>query len=214
MSRVARSGIAAVLVALALLPAAAAQAAPASRSDVPEQDKLFLQSAHQSHLAVMEAGKLAEEKATSMPIRDFGIRLVNDHAELDRNLSGAASKLRVSLPAGPTETQQAALEQLRAAEGTEFNAQFVLTEQEEHLRVRQTAETEIAQRSSDARAKRVAKESLPVLQAHEDALRDLSQSLGMSTAGSPSAAPEPSPTAATPSPAGSGAGGTPSPAGS
>ncbi|SDY93353.1 Predicted outer membrane protein [Micromonospora pattaloongensis] len=205
MSRLALSGFGAVLAALALLPGTATPAAAAPHG-VPEQDRQFLRAAHQGHLAVIEAGKLAEQKATNMPIRDFGIRLVGDHGDLDRKLGTAASRLRVSLPGAPTETQQAALDKLRGAEGTEFNAQFVLTQQEEHLRLRQSAEMELSSRSSDSRAKRVAKQSLPVIQSHEDALRDLAQSLGMTTgstatpATSPTDVPPPPPGATPPPP--------------
>jgi len=161
---------------------------------VPEQDKLFLQSAHQTHLTAIAAGKLAEHKSITVPVRDFGIRLVVDHSEMDEAVRRTAKKLRVSLPDDPNETQRATLEQLQAADGTEFAVMFVLSQQEEHMRARQSAEFEAANRRSDSRAKRVAKQSLPMLQAHEDALRELAKNLGLSTSASPSPQPaEPDP---------------------
>lgn len=188
------------VVALALAPGAAAQAAPGTRAGVPEKDKEYLRAAHQTHLTVIEAGELAEHKQVSVRIRDFAIRLVTEHREMDRTVSKTASKLRVSLPDEPNETQRATLEHLRAADGTEFAAQFVLSQQEEHLRARQSAEMEATNRGSDSRAKRVARESLPRLQAHEEELRALAKDLGMSVPSSPPAPPPPDPTEVPPPP--------------
>ncbi|HEY8534265.1 MAG TPA: DUF4142 domain-containing protein [Micromonospora sp.] len=173
-----RAGVVGGALVLALgLPGAAS----ATVAHVPERDRLFLHSAHQMHLTAMTAGKIAEHKSISMPVRDYGIRLAIDHKELDEAVQKAASKLRVPLPDEPNETQQATLEHLQAADGTEFAVAFVLSQQELHLRARQAAEQEVASRRSDSRAKRVAKESLPVLQAHEETLRDLAKGLGLST---------------------------------
>src|SRR5690349_24279135 len=95
--------VAAVLsvAGLLLVPATAAQAAPS------DQDAAYLKAAHQSNLAEISGGKLAQQKGQSQQVKDLGARFVADHTKLDAAVQQTASQLGVDLPAAPNEKQQA-----------------------------------------------------------------------------------------------------------
>lgn len=171
-----RFGIVLGLAVAALMPGVAAHARPAA---VPSaQDTQFLQAAHQSSLAEIAAGQLAQNKGISQQVKDLGTRFVADHTKLDQGLQATASTLGVSLPSTPNPTQQSVQAQLEAASGSQFDAQFITTQLEAHTLAMQLGETELAQ-GSDPAAKQVAQDAAPVIAAHHQALEQAAQDLGV-----------------------------------
>nr|WP_305786960.1 DUF4142 domain-containing protein [Actinoplanes lichenis] len=77
---------------LLLVPATAAQAAPS------DQDAAYLRAAHQSNLAEIAGGKVAQQKGQSQDVKDLGARFVTDHTKLDAALRQTADQLGVDLP--------------------------------------------------------------------------------------------------------------------
>jgi putative membrane protein len=167
--------------ALATLAAAAVGVAAAPAGAAPSaQDTQFLREAHQTNLAEITVGQLAQQKGASQTVRDIGARLVTDHTALDRSLRSAASALQVSLPTEPNAEQQAVAARLRNASGAEFDRLFVITQLDGHARAMRAGETEISN-GSDPRARQVAIEAAPVIKAHHDALTAAAQQLGIPT---------------------------------
>lgn len=173
-AKVRRLGIVLGLVVLALAPGIAAQAAPA----VSEQDKLFLQAAHQSNLAEIAAGQLAERKGASQQVRDLGARFVADHTRLDQAIQATASALGVTLPSTPKPEQQGVQRQLEASSGSQFDTAFITTQLDSHKQAMRSGETELAQ-GSDPSAKKVAQDAAPVIAAHHEALQNAARDLNV-----------------------------------
>lgn len=182
------------LMLLGLAPATAAQAA-AQPSD---QDKQYLEAIHQVNLFEIKAGELAQQQAEDEQVKKLGEMFVTDHTQLDQSVQSTASSLGVSLPDSPSQDQQAVLDQLQNANGSEFDTQWVTAQLTAHNQAIQATETEIAQ-GSESSVKQIAETALPVLQAHLDELTALAQSLGIpvpnASSGSPggSASPTESP---------------------
>jgi putative membrane protein len=80
---------AAVVFGAVFVAATPAQAAPSA------QDTRFLRAAHQSNLAEIATGQLAQQKATNPTVRDLGARFVTDHTPLDQALQQTAAALGV-----------------------------------------------------------------------------------------------------------------------
>jgi putative membrane protein len=162
------------VVALLLLSAAPAQAAPS------QQDTAFLQAAHQSNLAEIAGGNLAQQKGQSQQVKDLGARFVADHTRLDESLRQTAQALGVTLPEAPNPEQQAIAARYQAASGAEFDALFISTQMDAHMKAMRLGQTEIAQ-GSDPQAKQVAQASAPVIAAHHDQLNSAARALGLPT---------------------------------
>lgn len=157
---------------LLLLQPAAAQAAPS------DQDTAFLKSAHQSNLAEIAGGKLAQQKGASQEVKDLGERFVTDHTKLDAAVRETAEALGVDLPSTPNSKQQAVARRYAATSGDDFDALFVSTQMEAHMAAMAAGRTEIA-RGSDAQAKKVAQDAAPVIASHHDALSGAARELGV-----------------------------------
>lgn len=165
---VAVAGVAALL----LLPATAAAAAPS------DQDTTFLKAAHQSNLAEIATGKLAQQKAASKQVKDLGARWVADHTKLDATLTDTAEALGVDLPDAPNAEQRALARRYQAASGSDFDALWIPTQMDAHMKAMRLGDQEVA-KGSDAQAKKVAQSSAPVVAAHHGLLEDAASDLGV-----------------------------------
>ena len=157
---------------LLLIPATAATAAPS------DQDTAYLQAAHQSNLAEIASGNLAQEKGQSQQVKDLGARWVEDHPRLDTAVRDTAEALGVDLPDAPNAEQRALARRYEAASGSEFDALWIPTQMDSHMKSMRLGETEIAE-GSDAQAKKVAQDAAPVIASHHDLLRDAASELGV-----------------------------------
>ena len=167
-----RLAVVAAVSGLLLAPGSAAFAAPSG------QDSTFLKAAHQSNLAEIAGGKIAQEKGQSQQVKDLGERFVADHTKLDQTLRQTASDLEVDLPGAPNAQQQALAKRYQAASGDDFDALFVTTQMDAHMAAMRLGRTEIAD-GSDAAAKKIAQDSAPVIASHHEALDAAGADLGV-----------------------------------
>jgi putative membrane protein len=143
----------AAVTGLLLIPGTAAQAAPS------DQDAAYLKAAHQSNLAEIAGGKIAQQKG-------------------DSAVRQTASNLGVDLPSAPNAEQQALAARYQAASGDDFDALFVSTQMDAHMKAMALGRTEIAD-GSDAAAKKVAQNAAPVIMSHHEALDSAAKDLGI-----------------------------------
>ena len=61
-------------------------------------DADFTKAAAEGGVAEVKFGELAEDKASSKAVKDFGQRMVEDHTKADDKLKTAASKENISIP--------------------------------------------------------------------------------------------------------------------
>jgi putative membrane protein len=162
----------AAVTGLLLIPGTAAQAAPS------DQDAAYLKAAHQSNLAEIAGGKIAQQKGDSEAVKDLGARFVADHTKLDSAVRQTASNLGVDLPSAPNAEQQALAARYQAASGDDFDALFVSTQMDAHMKAMALGRTEIAD-GSDAAAKKVAQNAAPVIMSHHEALDSAAKDLGI-----------------------------------
>lgn len=164
--------VAVAATGLLLVPALPASAAPS------DQDAAFLKAAHQSNLAEIAGGKLAQQKGDSSAVKELGARFVADHTKLDAALSDTASALGVDLPSAPNAQQRALAKKYEAASGRSFDTLFVSTQMTAHMAAMALGQKEIAN-GRDAQAKKVAQTAAPVVASHHTALRSAARSLGV-----------------------------------
>lgn len=167
----------AVLAAAAgalLLAVGPATAAPS------EQDQEWMVVAHQGNLAEIAAGQAALQQATTDVVRQHGQMLVDDHTQLDADLTAAAEQLGVTLPSEPTEEQQQTLASVKAQSGEAFDTAWVESQIASHRATIAAGEEELAQ-GSEQSVKDLASAAAPVVQEHLDALLATAQDLGVPT---------------------------------
>ena len=71
------------------------------------------------------AGEMAQEKSDDERIQEIGRDIAEQHEELDRFARDAAEKLDIDLPDEPNSDQQGWLDEMRQAEGTDFDRVYI-----------------------------------------------------------------------------------------
>jgi putative membrane protein len=143
----------AILVASAALaaPAAAQKATPAAPPAKQEQqapklhplDQRFFLYMADGGMAEVEAGKLAEQKASNGNVKDFGRRMGNDHGKANAKLEKWANAKGIAMPAKMGEQHQKVQGQLQAANGVEFDRIYVNNQIDEHQKTVRVLEEHI-----------------------------------------------------------------------
>ncbi|ADB31013.1 hypothetical protein Kfla_1919 [Kribbella flavida DSM 17836] len=167
-----------LVAAAGLVVAGGTTTATATGTAVSDQDRAFLRGAHQSNLAEIATGKLAQAKGSSDRVKDLGALLVSDHTKLDAALRRVAAAANVSLPTTPNAEQRALQAKLTAAGAGEFDALFVAGQLEGHAKTMAIGERELAN-GSDARVIKAAKDSAPVIASHHEKFMAAARSLGL-----------------------------------
>ncbi|MGH3373654.1 MAG: DUF4142 domain-containing protein [Actinoallomurus sp.] len=144
---------------------------PASSSaSVSNGDRAWLASIHQSGLADVQYGKLAERKGATSAVRQAGTKLAADHTAFDKMVLRVADGLGIELPKTERAGRLAEARQLEQESGSRFDRDFVNAMTGEHRKSVAETEQEIrAGRSPEVTA--LARTALPTLRAHLQMLR-------------------------------------------
>jgi putative membrane protein len=95
------------------------------REAVPEDASEFATRAAANGMFEVEAGKLAQQQATSTDVKNFAGQIVNDHTAANDELKQLASSLNIALPQSITEDQREKLNDLREKQGVEFDKEYM-----------------------------------------------------------------------------------------
>jgi predicted outer membrane protein len=90
-----------------------------------QQDINLLTAVRQANLWEGPTSEQAQQMATSAAVRDVGGKLAAEHAELDVETRRIAEQLGVQLPAAASAKQQAWMNQIAAATGSDYDQTFV-----------------------------------------------------------------------------------------
>lgn len=166
--------VAATAAAVVVLGGTGAHAAPA---DLNATDRTFLAAAHQSNLAEIQAGTLAQQKATEQVTKELGAKWIADHTKLDASLRAVATKLGVTLPTAPNAEQRAAAARLTATSGAAFDKLWFELQMVGHMKSMANGEREVAG-GNEAEVVALAKAAGPVIMEHGTLLDENAAEVG------------------------------------
>jgi putative membrane protein len=142
-------------------------------------DESFYSNAAQGGLAEVSAGKLAEDKASSETIKDFGGMMVKDHSQANQRLWALAADKNIKLPTTPSVEQIASGEKLKLLSGDSFDKAYIKDQLQAHRDTIAAFKKEIAS-GQDAQAKQFAGATLPTVQAHLAKITQIASAAGVS----------------------------------
>ena len=99
-----------------------ASGSPASLSSA---DKNFVQKAAIGGMAEVELGKLAQQKASSDQVKQFGSRMVEDHTKANDELKQVASQKGVTLPTDLDAKHKSMVAKLDKLSGQQFDRAYM-----------------------------------------------------------------------------------------
>ena len=130
-----------------------------------KSDLTFAQKSGQVGMAEVQLGKMAQEKGASPAVKRFGERMVMDHTRLNRELIGIARREGIALPQNLDSKHQEEMEQLRKANGMEFDRLYAKEMVTGHEKTIELFENE-AHNGQDPALKALAEKAIPILKEH------------------------------------------------
>ena len=140
-------------------------------TDMSGGDLQFLNSATEKGLFQAALGALAASHAKSDEVREFGQTIAKHHAAQNEQIKLIAIKKGLSLPAGLTRQQNAAVDKLAKLQGLKFDKAYMqemVQDQQDYVTI-----FEQATQSQDADIKSFAIASLPALKKHLALVRNI-----------------------------------------
>ncbi|MFD1142428.1 DUF4142 domain-containing protein [Larkinella insperata] len=138
--------------------------------DMPEDDSEFAIKAASGGLMEVELGKLAEQKAQSQQVKDFGAMMATDHSKANEELKTLAASKNISIPATLSEDHQKHVDELTKLSGAEFDKEYVKLMVDDHKEDIDLFK-EASFNAKDPDIKAFAGKTLPTLQKHYDAVK-------------------------------------------
>jgi putative membrane protein len=123
----------------------------------------------------VELGKIAEEKATSKSVKDFGAMMVKDHTKANEELKALASAKNITLPATVSEDTRKHIDDLNKKTGNDFDHDYIDMMVNDHKDVIDNFE-DAAKNSKDSAFKNFAVKTLPTLYKHLGAAKAIVKS--------------------------------------
>ena len=151
------------------------------------KDTSFTKEAAQGNLMEVQVGKMVEEKAASQEVKDFGKRMVADHAKANDQLKPIAKKLKLNWPTDLNAEGKQMHAELEKLQGAEFDRKYVDEMVKDHKKdVEKYEKAQVNVKDKDLRE--YVNKTLPILQDHLKMAKSLKANMSGQGTGSGSAA--------------------------
>lgn len=124
----------------------------------------FIEDAYAKGIAEIESGKIALQKATHTEVHAYAKKMIEDHANSNKELRSLASKKNVEVPDDAELVSQAKTYILKQRDGESFDAAYVNNQIESHKAAIELFKD--ASSSKDEDVRQLAATSLPTLERH------------------------------------------------
>ncbi|HEY1650010.1 MAG TPA: DUF4142 domain-containing protein [Terracidiphilus sp.] len=137
-------------------------------------DQMFVHDTMEGNDAQVQMSQLAQDKASTPDVKQFGQKMAQIHTELNSQLEPAAKQLGVSEPKGPSKKAKKAIERLQALSGPDFDTAYLqaMAKQQQHDLKEFDNEAKSGQNPNVQQA---AKQDEPILSEHYQVLQKLAQ---------------------------------------
>ena len=150
-----------------------------SSSGVPA-DNTFMKTLAAGGIAEVEAGKLAESRASNSEVKEFAQKMVNDHSKNNEQLKALAARKQVALPTTPDAEHTKEKEKLEKQSGAAFDAEYMQGQVKDHQQTVELLQQEIDS-GQDASVRSFAQQTLAVVQHHLEMANELQAKLAHSS---------------------------------
>ena len=121
-------------------------------------------------------GKLAVEKGSSDAVKQFGQKMIDDHVKANDELKQIAAAGGVNLPDALDSKHQSRVDKVAKLSGPEFDKAYIKDQVKDHKHDIDDFKSE-AQNGSEPNVKQFAMATLPTLEEHLNAVKDLNKTM-------------------------------------
>lgn len=147
-----------------------------SNAPVSEEDSKFAVEAASGGMMEVQLGELAQQKASSQRVKDFGAMMVKDHSAANDELKNLAGMKNITLPPAPGDDHMDHIKKLSEKSGKEFDRDYMKMMVDDHQKDVDHFE-KCSKDSKDPDLKAFATKTLPVLRAHLDSAKAIRDAL-------------------------------------
>jgi putative membrane protein len=143
---------------------------------VSEADSKFAVEAASGGMTEVQLGELAQQKASSQRVKDFGAMMVRDHTKANDELKSLAGMKNITLPPAPGEDHMDHIKDLSKKSGKEFDRAYMKMMVDDHQEDIKAFEKS-SNDANDADIKAFASKTLPTLRMHLDSAKAVNDAL-------------------------------------
>jgi putative membrane protein len=135
----------------------------------------FLVNVADVNMTEVQAGQIAQSKATNQRVKDFGAMMVKDHTSANDQLKSLASGKNVTLPSSISDEHQKKIDDLNKKTGKDFDKAFVDMMEDGHDGAIRDFKKQTDNKDPDVKA--FVNQMLPALQMHLDSAKAIKKAL-------------------------------------
>lgn len=143
---------------------------------VDQDDAKFVTTAANDGMAEVNAGNMAQQKATNPRVKSFAAMMVTDHTKAGDELAALAKAKNITLPAAADADAQKKADELSKKTGKDFDKAYVDAMVEGHKNAVKLF-TDASNNCKDADLKAFAIKTLPTLKMHLDSINAIHDSM-------------------------------------
>ena len=143
-----------------------------SKSSLDRADRKHFREIAQANMAEVQAGKLAQSKASSNDVKKFAQHMVDDHSKMLKEQETMAQSKGVALPKEPGKAEKSALKKLQSESGAQFDKSYMQQMVKDHEKALKLVQ-DTAKTAKDAELKQAAEKAAPEVQQHLDMAKQL-----------------------------------------
>lgn len=142
-----------------------------------EDTNEFAVKAANGGMLEVELGRLAEEKAASKDVKDFGAMMVKDHSKANEELKTIAATQNITLPSTLGEDEQKHVNEMAKLSGADFDKKYVSMMVDDHKEDIDEFKKAAEDEKTNPAVKDFATKTLPTLQKHMDAINAIDKKM-------------------------------------
>jgi putative membrane protein len=139
---------------------------------IDDGDAKFAVDAADGGLMEVELGNLAQQKATTQRVKDFGAMMVRDHSKANDQLHALATAKNISVPSSVSEDKMKMINNLREKNGMDFDREYIDHMVSDHKDDIDMFE-KMADKGKDDGLRSFASTTLATLRAHLDSAQNI-----------------------------------------
>jgi putative membrane protein len=168
------------MVALVAVPMGRLEAQ--SQGTGVKADSAFVQEAASGGLLEVRLGRLAQQKASSPAVKQFGRRMVADHSKANQQLKAVARQGGIALPRKLAPEEQQAAAKLSGMSGPAFDKAYMSLMVQDHTQDVQKFQQASKSASSEP-VRQFTSQTVPILEQHLTEAKQVAAQVGADTTG-------------------------------
>lgn len=166
------------------------QSDASSSAKISDRDEKMIKQIAESHLAEINAGKLAQDKASSDEVKSFAKKMVDDHTRALDDLKQLAQSKSITLPTEPSREQMAQEKKLQALSGEKFDRQYLQQAGDRAHKDTHRLLQRAASRAEDSDLKNYASKAMGTVETHQQMAKETTRNLKSTAEGKSGAGKE------------------------